>query len=162
VNIAANLTEASRSAAACDGPIARYAADARIAQDREVSIGEVAKAVVAAARMRSAALVAGDRRRLAALLHPQLRWTTYRGVVLDREQYLAANVGGDLIWVGQALQDIDVQVVGDAVAVLTALVVDVVGRDGLQETFRLRLTQTWVNTVGGWQCLSGHAGPQVG
>ena len=66
------------------------------------------------------------------------------------------------IWVEQTLQDVDVQVVGDGVAVLTALVVDVVNRDGSQETFRLRLTQTWVNTVDGWQCLSGHAGPPVG
>ena len=48
-----------------------------------------------------------------------------------------------------------------AVAVLTALVVDVVARDGARETFRLRLTQTWINAVDGWQCLSGHAGPRL-
>jgi len=106
--------------------------------------------------------VAGDRRRLAALLHPQLLWTTYQGVVLDREDYLAVNVGGGLVWIEQTLQDIDVQIIGNAVAVLTALVVDVVNRDGAQDTFRLRLTQTWVNSADGWQCLSGHAGPRVG
>jgi ketosteroid isomerase-like protein len=127
-----------------------------------VTIGDAAQAVVAAAEARSAALMAGDRRQLAALMHPQLRWTTYQGVVLDREEYLGGNVAGGLVWVEQTLQDVDVQVVGDAVAVLTALVVDVVNRDGAQETFRLRLTQTWVNTSGGWQCLSGHAGPRVG
>jgi hypothetical protein len=127
----------------------------------DVNVDEAAR-VVAAARARSAALVAGDRQRLAALLHPRLRWTTYQGVVLDREQYLAGNVGGGLVWVEQMLQDVDVQVVGDAAAVLTALVVDVVNRDGSPETLRLRLTQTWVNTVDGWQCLSGHAGPRVG
>ncbi|GAA3268579.1 hypothetical protein GCM10020218_007950 [Dactylosporangium vinaceum] len=65
------------------------------------------------------------------------------------------------MWVDQMLEDIDVQIVGDAVAVLTALVVDVVSRDGTQETYRLRLTQTWVNSATGWQCLSGHAGPEV-
>ncbi|WP_426512828.1 nuclear transport factor 2 family protein [Dactylosporangium sp. McL0621] len=126
-----------------------------------MTIDEATKAVVAAARARSAALVAGDRRRLAALLHPRLRWTTYRGAVLDREQYLTGNVGGALVWVEQTLLDVDVQIVGDAVAVLTALVVDVVNRDGVQETFRLRLTQTWVNSADGWQCLAGHAGPRV-
>jgi len=128
----------------------------------DVNLDEAANEVVAAARARSAALVAGDRQRLAALLHPRLRWTTYQGVVLDREQYLAGNGGGGLVWVEQMLQDVEVQVVGDAVAVLTALVVDVVNHDGSPETFRLRLTQTWVNTVDGWQCLSGHAGPRVG
>ena len=128
----------------------------------EVTIDEVKEAVVAAARARSAALVSGDRRRLAELLHPQLRWTTHRGVVLDREAYLASNLGGGLVWVEQTLHDLDVQVVGDAVAVLTALVVDVVDRNGSPETYRLRLTQTWVNAAGRWQCLSGHAGPGVG
>lgn len=126
-----------------------------------MTIDEAAQAVVAAAEARSAALVAGDRRRLAALLHARLRWTTYRGVVLDRQEYLDGNVGGGLVWVKQTLQDVDVQVVEDAVAVLTAVVVDVVNRDGTRETFRLRLTQTWVNTAVGWQCLSGHAGPRV-
>jgi uncharacterized protein DUF4440 len=62
----------------------------------------------------------------------------------------------------QTLHDVDVQVVGDVVAVLTALVVDEVHRDGVSETFRMRLTQTWVNTANGWQCLSGHAGPRLG
>jgi ketosteroid isomerase-like protein len=91
-----------------------------------------------------------------------MRWTTYRGVVRNREEYLASNVGGGLVWVEQTLHDLDVQVVGDAVAVLTALVVDVVNPSGSPETYRLRLTQTWVNPAGGWQCLSGHAGPRVG
>ncbi len=117
--------------------------------------------VLAAAHARAAALVAGDRGRLEALLHPQLRWTTYRGAVLDREQYLTGNVGGALVWVEQALREVDVQVVDAAVAVLTAVVVDVVERAGVRETFELRLTQTWVNTVDGWRCLAGHAGPRV-
>lgn len=129
--------------------------------DCVVEIDETESAVMAAARARAAALAAGDRPGLAALLHPQLRWTTHRGAVLDREQYLAANAGGELTWLEQTLHDVDVQVVGDAVAVLTAVVVDVVDRGEGPETFQLRLTQTWVRTDGGWQCLSGHAGPPV-
>ncbi len=107
-----------------------------------VTIDDAATAVMAGAPARSAAPAAGDPRRRAELLHPQMRWTTYRGVVLNREEYLASNVGGGLVWVEQTLHDLDVQVVGDAVAVLTALVVDVVNRNGSPETYRLRLTQT--------------------
>lgn len=47
-------------------------------------------------------------------------------------------------------------VVGDA-AVLTAAVTDDVTRDGRDLDFRVRLTQTWVRTAAGWQCLAGHA-----
>jgi hypothetical protein len=117
--------------------------------------------VLAAARARAAALAAGDGPRLEALLHPRLRWTTYRGVVLDREQYLAANVGGELRWHEQTLHDVEVQVVADGVAILTAVVVDVVERAGGPEAFRLRLTQAWLRTEAGWQCVAGHAGPPV-
>lgn len=121
---------------------------------------EARTAVAAAARARARALVAGDRRGLTDLLHPQLRWTTYDGKVLDRDAYLAGNVGGDLRWVDQLLDDVDVQVV-DGVAVLTAEVTDVVERHGRRETFRLRLTQTWTRSADGWRCLAGHAGPRL-
>jgi hypothetical protein len=47
------------------------------------------------------------------------------------------------------------------VAVLTAVVVDRVRRGGREETFRMRLTQTWVRSAEGWQCLAGHAGPRL-
>jgi len=46
-------------------------------------------------------------------------------------------------------------------AVLTAVAVDEVETDRGRETFRLRLTQTWVRQDGRWQCLSGHAGPRL-
>ncbi|HET6532373.1 MAG TPA: nuclear transport factor 2 family protein [Actinoplanes sp.] len=120
-----------------------------------MSAGEV----VAAAQARARALAAGDRAALTRLLHPQFRWTTHRGAVLDRAAYLEANTGSGLAWVSQQLDDVDVQVVDDRVAVLTAWVTDVVARDGPERTFRMRLTQTWVRTWDGWVCLAGHAGP---
>ena len=98
---------------------------------------------------------------LRRLLHPRLRWTTHRGTVLDREAYLDSNVGGELTWLSQSLDDVDVQVVGDRVAVLTALVTDMVVRGVVEQMFRMRLTQTWVRTETGWVCLSRHAGPSV-
>jgi ketosteroid isomerase-like protein len=61
--------------------------------------------------------------------------------------------------VSQRLDDVDVQVAEDRVAVLTARVVDVVVRDGQRRTFGMRLTQTWLRTGDGWVCLAGHAGP---
>lgn len=126
-----------------------------------VSSDSIGNAVVTAALARAEALVNGDRQRLTGLLHPQLRWTTYDGTVLDRDAYVAANTSGRLRWIGQSLDEVDVQVVADSVAILTALVTDVVRRDGRDETFRLRLTQTWVNTADGWQCAAGHAGPRM-
>ena len=121
--------------------------------------GDVAGEVLAAARARADALAAGDRAALGRLLHPQFRWTTHRGAVLDRDAYLAGNVDGGLTWRSQRLDDVDVQVAEDRVAVLTAWVTDLVVRDGEPQTFRMRLTQTWLRTGDGWVCLAGHAGP---
>ena len=64
------------------------------------------------------------------------------------------------MWPAQRLEEATVILVGDT-AVLTAVVVDEVERDGQQETFRLRLTQTWVREAGAWQCISGHAGSSL-
>jgi hypothetical protein len=119
------------------------------------------RAVLAAAERRAAALAAGDRAVLTELMHPSLQWTTFTGEVLSREQYIAGNTGDDLTWRAQRLDDPHVVVLGDT-AVLTALVTDEVTRGGRDVTFVLRLTQAWVRTEKGWQCLAGHAGPEVG
>jgi len=116
--------------------------------------------VLDAARRRASALADRDAAALRELLHPGLRWTTYRGDVLDRDQYLADNTGGDLVWRDQRLEDVDIYVVGGT-AVLLAVATDTVERDGRPQSFRLRLTQTWVRTGDDWRCLAGHAGPQV-
>lgn len=114
--------------------------------------------VLAAARLRAQALVDGDSNRLTQLMHPDLRWTTFRGELLDRDTYVRGNTDGSLRWIAQTLEDPDVVAVGDT-AVLVAVVTDTVERDGAARTFRLRLTQTWVRAADGWQCLAGHAGP---
>lgn len=116
--------------------------------------------VLAAAQERAAALAAGDAGELRRLMHPALRWTTYTGAVLDRDAYVAGNTEGSLVWHEQRLEGPRVTVIGDT-AVLTAIVVDEVERDGARETFRLRLTQTWVREHSAWRCLAGHAGPRV-
>jgi hypothetical protein len=112
--------------------------------------------VLAAARRRSDALAARDAAALRALHHPGLRWTTHRGEVLDRERYVAGNTAGDLVWRSQRLEDAHVTVAGDT-AVLTALAVDEVERGGAAQTFRVRVTLTWVREDGEWRCLAGHA-----
>ena len=94
-------------------------------------------------------------------MHPALQWTTFQGDVLSREQYIAGNTAGGLAWRSQRLEGARVAVVGDT-AVVSALVIDEVRRDGRDQTFALRLTQTWVRDDVGWQCLVGHAGPEVG
>jgi hypothetical protein len=94
-------------------------------------------------------------------MHPDLQWTTYKGDVLSRDQYIAGNTGGVLTWRSQRLEGTRIVVVGDT-AVLTALVTDEVRRDGQDQSFTLRLTQTWVRAEARWQCLAGHAGRNVG
>ena len=116
--------------------------------------------VLRAATRRATALADGDAAALRSLLHPDLRWTTFRGDVLDRDGYVAGNTGTGLRWLGQRLVEPDVVVHGDT-AVLTAVVLDDVDGGHGRERFRLRLTQTWVRDDGGWVCLSGHAGPRL-
>lgn len=114
--------------------------------------------VVEAALRRADALAARDEATLRALMHPGLRWTTFRGDVLGYEEYIAGNTRGGLRWRSQRLADVSVTVVGDA-AVLTSAVTDEVTRDGHDLAFEVRLTQVWVRTPEGWRCLAGHAGP---
>ena len=116
--------------------------------------------ILAVAERRSAALVARDPDALRALHHRALRWTTHRGAVLEREAYVAANTAGELVWRSQRIEDVHVIVAGDT-AVLIAVAVDEVERDGEPQTFRLHLTQVWVRDDDGWLCLAGHAGPSV-
>ena len=113
--------------------------------------------VIEAALRRAAALAARDETALRGLMHPGLQWTTFKGDVLSCEAYIAGNTRGELFWRAQRLEDVKVVVVGDT-AVLTARVTDEVRRDGRDQVFRLRLTQTWVRTAEGWRCLAGQAG----
>jgi len=119
-----------------------------------------ASAVLDAANRRAEALAAGNADQLRLLMHPDLRWTTHRGQVLDREAYIGGNTNGTLRWVSQSLEQPHVVVVADT-AVLTSLVVDRVERDGRTQEFRMRATQTWVREDHGWVCLAGHAGPAM-
>lgn len=116
--------------------------------------------VLASAVRRARALAERDVQLLRSLLHPQLRWTTFRGDVLGLEAYVRGNTDGALRWHAQELVDADVVVHGDT-AVLTAVAVDDVETDGRRETFRLRMTQTWVREGQRWLCLAGHAGPRL-
>jgi hypothetical protein len=112
------------------------------------------------ATIRGPGYARGDTAELRQLMHRNLRWTTHVGAVLDRDAYIAGNTDGSLVSREQRLEQPEVSVVGDT-AILTAVVVDEVERDGERQTFRLRLTQTWVREAGAWQCIGGHAGPPV-
>ena len=116
--------------------------------------------VLAAANRRAAALAAADAGALRDLLHPDFRWTSHRGQVLDRATYIQGNTAGSLSWQRQQLDHVQVVVVGDT-AVLLAVVTDEVTRDGRAQTFRMPMTQTWVRGETGWRCLAGHAGPAL-
>ncbi len=91
------------------------------------------------------------------MLHPAFTWTTFCGAVLDRDTYVRGNTDGSLVWHAQTLYDPRVVVTGGT-AVVVAQVDDDVERDGVRQTFRLRLTQTWVaDRAAGWICVAGHA-----
>jgi RimJ/RimL family protein N-acetyltransferase len=115
--------------------------------------------VLAAVRDRADALVAGDAERLTAVLHERFVWTSQRGVVFNRASHLAATIG-DLTWLAQDLTAVRVIVVGD-LAVVTAMVHDVVDRDGARRRSSMRVTQTWTRAGGRWLLLAGHAGPSL-
>lgn len=119
--------------------------------------------VLRAAAARAAALAKSDAGRLLELLHEDFRWTTHRGDVFDRAEYVRRNTEGDTVWRSQDLIDPRVTVVGDT-AVLLAEVTDVVlAANGEPETFRMPITQVWVRAISddGWVCLAGHAGPRL-
>ena len=115
--------------------------------------------VIAATEQRAAALAHADVAELRRLMHPKMQWTTHRGDLLDRDAYIAGNTDRSLVWHEQRLEQPSVTVVGHA-AVLTAIVIDVVDREGMRETFRMRVTQTWVHEGQEWKCIAGHAGPR--
>lgn len=129
----------------------------------EVGIGDAAAEVVRAVEARAAALGAGDRAGLAALLHPGFRWVSHRGDEFDRAAYLDANTAdaGATRWHAQRIEHLEVTVIGDA-AVAHMTVADDVTTSVGREIFRMPVTQTWVRTPEGWQCLAGHAGPRLG
>lgn len=118
-----------------------------------------AAVVLARAEQRATALATADAAGLRALLHPDFRWTTHVGEVLDRETYIDANTTGRTVWHAQTLVDPEVVVVGDA-AVLRCTVVDAVGAQAV-ETYRMPMTQVWVRLQRDWVCLAGHAGPRL-
>ena len=114
--------------------------------------------VLAAAARRSSALVARDPVLLHELHHPDLRWTTHRGDVRDRQAYIAGNTEGDLVWRAQDLLEAEVLAVGDT-AVLVAVVHDEFERAGEPGALDMPLTLTWVREEGAWRVLAAHAGP---
>lgn len=112
-------------------------------------------AVIAAARRRSAALVAGDATALGALLTDDFAYVNSAGHLLDRASYLRAYVtSGETRWIRQELDDFHVRVAGD-VAVLICRVRDVASFEGEAPTdTRARSTQVWRRTADGWRCMS--------
>jgi ketosteroid isomerase-like protein len=115
-----------------------------------------ADAILAATRRRSAALVARDAEALRALHHPDFRFTTPRGDVRDRDQYLAGNTGGDLVWRDQYLVEHEVLTHGET-AVLVAVVHDAFERAGVPGEHDMRLTLVWVKAGDDWVVLAAHA-----
>jgi hypothetical protein len=114
--------------------------------------------ILAAARRRSAALVARDAGALRALHHPDFRFTTPRGDVKDLDAYIAGNTAGDLVWRAQHLVSYELVAAGD-VAVLTGVMHDEFERAGEIGAHDMHVTFVWVRRDGSSVLLAGHAGP---
>jgi hypothetical protein len=116
--------------------------------------------VLAAANRRAVALAAGDADELRRIMHEECRWTSYAGLVMDRDEYISRNTT-TVKWSAQRIADPTVRVIGDC-AVLTGTVIDQVsGATGEVEEFRLLFTMTWIKADGRWRLLAGHAGPRL-
>ena len=92
------------------------------------------------------------------IVSPSMTFTTHRGDVRDRAQYIAGNTEGDLVWRAQQLIEAEVLVVGDT-AVLVGAVHDEFERAGEPGALDMPLTLTWVREEGTWRVLAAHAGP---
>jgi hypothetical protein len=114
--------------------------------------------VLAAARRRAAALVAGDPEPLRELLHPQFQWLSHTGERFDRDSYVLSNTDGGSRWQHQELSETRV-VPHERTAVLHCQVLDTVDRGAGPEQLRMPMTQVWVRPEGRWVLLAGHAGP---
>lgn len=136
-------------------------ADCRFEEERRTDAPGSRREVVQAAEARGRALAEGDDVALRRLLHEDFRWTSHTGATLTRDEYIARNTGGSVVWRSQRLIDPAVTVVGET-AVLVAETVDVVVHGAAVKTFRMPVTQTWVREPSGWRCLAGHAGPLRG
>ncbi|GAB3751341.1 nuclear transport factor 2 family protein [Microlunatus parietis] len=119
-----------------------------------------AEDVLAAARRRAEALSTGDADGLRASMHEECRWTSFAGLVLDRDDYIRRNTT-TVGWAAQEIVQPLIRVIGDC-AVLTGTVIDIVaGAGGEPEEFRLLITMTWIRDSGRWRLLAGHAGPRL-
>jgi ketosteroid isomerase-like protein len=113
--------------------------------------------VLTAVRCRAEALSSGEPEQLRRWLHEDFVWTSHRGEVFGVAMYVEANTRR-LRWVSQEILDPQVTIAGDT-AVVVGAVRDVVEREGEPVVFTMRVTQTWIRSADGWQCLAGHAGP---
>ncbi|MFC7623633.1 nuclear transport factor 2 family protein [Microlunatus sp. GCM10028923] len=119
-----------------------------------------AEEVLAAVRLRAESLAAGDANQLRELMHEECHWTSYAGLVLDRDDYIRRNTT-TVTWAAQSIERPVVRVVGDC-AVVTGTVVDLVlDETGRTAEFRLLITMTWIRDAGRWRLLAGHAGPRL-
>ena len=110
---------------------------------------------------RSAALVARDAAALRELHHPDLRWTTHRGDVRDRDAYIAGNTEGDLVWRAQHLIEPGRRRRRRHRDPHRAVEDEFERAGETPGAHDMRLTLVWVRGDGAWRVLAVHAGPAL-
>ena len=114
------------------------------------------KEILAAARMRFAALSTRDARRLRRLLAPGFAYTNAAGKVFDRDSYILTYALDESVsWASQKFSEVCVAFSGET-ALLTAIIHDVARFGEYRLDARFRTTQIYRRSANGWIYLAGH------
>jgi hypothetical protein len=113
------------------------------------------EAILRLARARAHALVTKDSPAMRRLLADNFRYINASGMVLSRDEYLAAYVAAaEVRWTSQDLDDCAVTCYGDT-AVLTCRVHDRGQMEGEPFDAIYRSLFVWVLAAGAWRCVAG-------
>jgi ketosteroid isomerase-like protein len=121
-----------------------------------VTAHSIEQLILRLATQRALALVHRDAPAIASMLSPRFVYTNSAGDVFGKEEYLRAYVlDPSVVWHRQELNDVRVEVVGDA-AVLTGTVHDEARFGEFELNARFQTTQTYVRHDDAWHYLAGH------
>ncbi len=110
-------------------------------------------AVLAAEKLRCAAMLVGDIAALETLLDPRLQFHHATGAVDDKPAYLAKMSAGRITYVAIEWSDERVIALGDDAAVLVGRMVTDVRVEGADKRLNNRVTTVWSSNAGAWRLV---------
>jgi Domain of unknown function (DUF4440) len=110
-------------------------------------------AVLAAEKLRCAAMLAGDVTTLEALLDPRLHFHHATGAVDDKPAYLAKMAAGRITYVAIEWSEERVIALGEDAAVLVGRMMTDVRVEGVDKRLNNRVTTVWSSDAGVWRLV---------